>query len=480
MKLLRTVLLALLVLNLSTACGGGGGDLASAGDEGGGISGTGLTSLGAISGFGSIFVNGIEFNTDNAEIIVNGVPSPEDALGVGMVVMVEGTVSDDGATGTAQRVVFDGVLRGPVAALRVTDAVDRIEFQVLDVAVVAARGATVFEGAAAGDITDNDYVEISGFFDTRGRLQATRVEQIADFVPGQSAVSRTGVISNLDGTSFTLGDLPVDAAAADLSALPGGVLGNDLRVLVTGTLEGGIVTAARLAPARDVRAALVTEQRLVIAGVVAEFDGATTFRVGDVPVDAEGAELELDEDALANGLLVEVAGRWNGETLRAVTVSSRRAEVLLAAPLASVDTERGTVTLDLFHTGITASVNALTLVSDDTGRADRLRLAALAVGDYVTVAAMQRGSTLHALQIHRGDGRASALRAQVERFTPGSRIVLRGIAIDTTQATLLDAAGMPLSVDGFYSRLQVGDTLLAIDTQVPDGAADTVRFVAPD
>ena len=52
-----------------TACndGGGGGLLA-----GGGIGGTGI-SIGEISGFGSVIVNDVEFDTGEAEVVVNGV-----------------------------------------------------------------------------------------------------------------------------------------------------------------------------------------------------------------------------------------------------------------------------------------------------------------------------------------------------------------------------------------------------------------------
>ena len=47
-------------------------------------------SSGTIDGFGSIFVNGIEYETDDAEIVVNGQAADESALRLGMVVDVSG------------------------------------------------------------------------------------------------------------------------------------------------------------------------------------------------------------------------------------------------------------------------------------------------------------------------------------------------------------------------------------------------------
>ena len=66
---------------------------------GGGIGGTGISS-GPIDGFGSIFVNGIEFEIGSALIVVDGVDSAEADLRLGMVVRVCGSWEADG-TGTA-------------------------------------------------------------------------------------------------------------------------------------------------------------------------------------------------------------------------------------------------------------------------------------------------------------------------------------------------------------------------------------------
>ena len=92
-KMPLTRLFAVALIAALAACGGGGGggggggdSLASAptgagdsGGSGGGIGGTGLSSSGTIDGFGSIFVNGIEFETESAEIVVDGEISGEDA-----------------------------------------------------------------------------------------------------------------------------------------------------------------------------------------------------------------------------------------------------------------------------------------------------------------------------------------------------------------------------------------------------------------
>ena len=92
-RCLRTWLPLLLPAFLSLSCGVGGTDFA-----GGGTGGTGI-STGAVSGYGSVVVNGVHFHTDNnvapgfrTKKLVNGADKSDrmdkDVFSVGMVVTV--------------------------------------------------------------------------------------------------------------------------------------------------------------------------------------------------------------------------------------------------------------------------------------------------------------------------------------------------------------------------------------------------------
>ena len=67
--------------------------LASCGGGTNGTSGSGVTSTGTITAFGSVFVNGVEFSTSGATIVRDGNPATETNLRVGMVVTVNGSRS---------------------------------------------------------------------------------------------------------------------------------------------------------------------------------------------------------------------------------------------------------------------------------------------------------------------------------------------------------------------------------------------------
>src|SRR5207302_8849334 len=61
----------------------------------GGIQGSGspVVAYGPIAGFGSIFVNGVEYATSNAQIRIDDQPGTESQLLVGQVVTVVGSVN---------------------------------------------------------------------------------------------------------------------------------------------------------------------------------------------------------------------------------------------------------------------------------------------------------------------------------------------------------------------------------------------------
>ena len=102
--------MALLLVVLAAGCGGGGG--------GGGTSasaGTAGTSTGTVTAFGSVYVNGVKYETTGIPIRVNGVSGTQSDLSVGDVVTVTGT--SNGTTGVATRIVYWADVEGPISAV---------------------------------------------------------------------------------------------------------------------------------------------------------------------------------------------------------------------------------------------------------------------------------------------------------------------------------------------------------------------------
>ena len=107
----------------------------------GGIGGTGI-SAGPITAFGSVFVNGVEYNVDQATFTRNGQwVSGQQEYRIGEYVTVKGTVNADGITGNATEVNFNSDLQGIVTAVSTDNITIGIMGQTIQV-----NSLTVFHG----------------------------------------------------------------------------------------------------------------------------------------------------------------------------------------------------------------------------------------------------------------------------------------------------------------------------------------------
>ncbi|MES9813576.1 MAG: DUF5666 domain-containing protein [Candidatus Thiodiazotropha sp.] len=238
-KIFFTMLAGCLILS---ACGGGGGGGAS--DDG-----TTITARGVITGFGSIYVNGVRYHTNSTRFTVDDNPGAESDLKLGMVVTVTATLNDDN-TGNASSIVFDNELQGPVANL-ITDADGLTKtFTVLGVTVIVDRVGTSFHDTTFDTLAEGDLLEVSGFYDGSLVLNATFIERKESFTPGMSEVELKGAVSNNTTDSFQINSVTVfydpSGIRTDLSRLTGAISDGDL-VEVKGSLdENGEIQATRI------------------------------------------------------------------------------------------------------------------------------------------------------------------------------------------------------------------------------------------
>jgi hypothetical protein len=311
-KSLFLAALSVLLLIFSYNCSGDSGSIA-----GGGIDGTG-----AISGFSSIIVNGSEFDTSDAVIIIDGEEigiGDEvvlDNLDVGRVVNVEGSPGDDDESFVANRVIYNNNIKGPVETINTIDTKTK-EIIVLGQAVILNVN-TSFKGTGFETIAFEDVVEVSGFFDHTGTIWATFIGKTGVLTP-ELDVEVTGSVSGLDTDkmTFQINNLVVKYLSADTSSLPDGLLTEGMWVEVDGSLDetGEVLLASTIKPG-DGRDAENADQ-LEITGFVTGLVSTAEFIVGNqvVLIDPEtefvdGAQGDIDlgvkleaEGNLADGIL---------------------------------------------------------------------------------------------------------------------------------------------------------------------------------
>ena len=264
---------------LLTACSGSDTTTSASATDG--------TSVGVVTGFGSIFVNGIEYETDNAIITIDGKVALETEIGVGDICVVDGTVNPDGLTGTAISVTCTDELEGFVTDTSgLVNGVGTITVMGQTISITLD---TVFDSDTYGSISElmvDNIVEISGFSDGAGNVVATRVETKSDI---DSDIEIKGLVSNLDITpdTFQIGELIVDYST--VSSMP--VLTEGLYVEVK----------ADTAPVDNAGVLTLTATYIEI-----EEDG-------DMDIDGDSGE-ELNVTGLVSDIVVGSGFTFNGST----------------------------------------------------------------------------------------------------------------------------------------------------------------------
>ena len=433
------------------ACGGGGGTNVA------GIGGTGITSSGTITGFGSIFVNGVEFETGTAVITVDGSPGSESDLGLGMVVNVTGTVNEDGITGTADSVVFDDEVQGPIEndPEDPTGDGNLLQFSVMDTVIEADRTATVFDGGAGfAGLAQGDFIEVSGFFDQDGVLHATRIDGKGGYQEGISEVEVKGTAQNIDAgaMTFELGPYTVNYSTADTTEWTGST-GLEVR----GTLAGTSITATRVEDDDDGFAGDV--DKASIEGIVTDFVSIGNFRVAGVPVNATTGTLIPASLVLADGMEVEVEGPVAGGVLQAVRVEARGGDVELEAQVSAASVMDGTITLQ-YHGGlVTVQVDSRSSLRDEAGEDEYLLLAEIGATDF--------------LEIHAGlDNDGNIVASEVKRVWMAGDPP-EEVGDDILQGPADDCDGSSVSVFGVGFTLDGGTSL---QDENEDPVADAASF----
>lgn len=255
---------------------GGTGVLA---EQGTGIGGTGtfagkdgdrLGILGRITGFGSIWVNGLEVEFDR------DTPVETDSTGIAASRLAKGQVvevlaKNDSGLVRAEKIGIRYEVIGPVQAI----STDRQKIEVLDQQVLLAPDTVLpdsWTGAAAG----NTVVRVSGFRDSQGNILASRVEYGDTGDPAH-------LIGRIDGTAGTptVSGLPVEMPENTRPVRSGGI------VRVSGSLRDGILAARSVRHDRDPLFGAKVD-RLLIQAVAVPRNGGGSISLGGMPFRMQG------------------------------------------------------------------------------------------------------------------------------------------------------------------------------------------------
>ena len=292
---------SLLIAVMLAACGGGGGG--GGGSNSGSSTSTSFTS-GAISGFGSVIINGIRFDDSSAAVSDDDDNSQnKDDLKLGMMADIEGSsVSTDASGarhGQASKIRFGSEIVGPVSRVGATDLV--VLGQTVNVTATTLFDDTLTNKLASVQV--NDVLEVYGLPDASGQFTATRIEGKTTPL----SYKLRGVISNLDTTAktFTIGSETISYLGLSANDLPSN-FGDGVRVRVKlkTAQENGAWVATKI---RSGVRSPGKHDEAELKGLITEFTSKNSFSVNGIAVDATNATFPKGDD-LKVGMRVEVEG----------------------------------------------------------------------------------------------------------------------------------------------------------------------------
>ncbi|MDH3612415.1 MAG: DUF5666 domain-containing protein [Gammaproteobacteria bacterium] len=288
-----------------------------------------ITAHGAITGLDGVTINDVRYSTNTAIVTANGQPGTLANLRRGQIVTVRGRINSFGLTGTADSILFDANLIGPVESLDASSDRLTVMGQTVqcdsDTQFAAGIDPATFDGLAVGNI-----IQVSGYADAAGAIRATRIDP--DLANAELQIIGKVAGHNLANLLFSINGLTVDYSSAIFIDLPGGAPSNGMKVKAIGTMSGGRFTVERLVTAPALAGNM--GQRVQVAGVITRFnssadfdingsaaavDTGTAFRNGDAADLALNAEVIIDGDFASGGRMMAnrvTFGRLTGNTAK--------------------------------------------------------------------------------------------------------------------------------------------------------------------
>lgn len=428
----------------------------------GGITRTGVAfAVGPITGFGSVIVNGVTYDTNSASFTKDGQAAIQADFSVGEVVVVTGTIDDNNSNAVAQSVEFDDNVEGPVTS-------ETADTLIVMGQTVLIGANTSIDDSCPASLLSAPAVEVSGPVDSNGVISATRIECRA--IAGEFEVNGTVSGHNAGATTFMINDLQINYSAAAIDNFPVGAINNGDPVEAKGvTFDSSgnphVLTATRV-EFKGARFADNEGDHIEIEGFITRYVSPTDFDVSGVPVmETSGTVYQGGTSAdLGMNLKVEVEGEFDANgVLNATKIEIKTSTNIRVVGL--VDSVVGDVVTIL---GISVNTDpSTTRFEDKRDDVEPFRVGDINTDDYVEA----RGQELPvgqvtAFLIERDDvDPDTELRGFIEDGTVNgtSSFMILGVTVDTTSVQVYrNEIDVSISANDFWTAVGTGGVLVDV------------------
>ncbi len=257
-----------------------------------GIGGTGI--VGIITGFGSVWVNGVEVQYDaKTQVAENAAAASSNDLAIGDVVVIEANGSDNGLQ--ARKISVINAVEGQVSAVDKTSGKLTVLGQTVSITPKTITNDKL-NTQSVMQFQPNDQIKVSGLRLANGEIIASRIEHVASI----AEPSVVGPISAINGSTVTVYGLQIIASTTDKLSV-------GQEITATGQLKDGQLVAREITPSPTTQLYGHAEH-INMQGYVGARSAEGLVKVGSVEIVAANSPVKLD--ALTPGELVQISGHF--------------------------------------------------------------------------------------------------------------------------------------------------------------------------
>jgi hypothetical protein len=439
--LLLLSMILTVALNSCGVVGGGGSDEFA----GGGIGGTGKYT-GVISGFGSVFVNEIKFDTTSASIIADEKSVTEDSLKVGMKIQLEAIGS------SALDIVFEPEVKGPV------ESIDTVKSTLLVLGQNIVIGSTtILDGInSINDLQAGDNVVLSGFFNSADNILATYIgleaHDLLEFkvqgtISNHDSNNKTFNINSL-AVNYSLVENAPDIDTGSFVQIKGNMLGN---TFMANNLEEPppFASAGDELEIEGVITHVASLSDFKVDGLMVQTNVQTQFEYGTASDIAEDVWVEVEGEMDSRGILIadEVEFRFFIDK-----------DVKIEGRVETVDSVNSTVTVF----GISVNIDDSTQFIDESQlEMEPFTLDNIEINDFLEIGGFvnEMGDVV-AVKLERDDYPGPGkdiLKGPVDSETPNTAIEILSRNIDVSGAEFRDIDEIDIDAGTFFGIIDPGD-----------------------
>lgn len=445
---------------------------------------TQIASVGAISNFGSVFVNGIRFDSDDSDIEIDDIKNAESALKIGMKVNVEGRVTADGSIATASRIAYDADIKGPIESISLTGNFLFVLGQKVFIGTL-----TEFDDVQFNDLLVGDVIELSILQQSDSSFLATRLELQSN---DNASFEISGRVSNLDqvNNTFLLNQITIEYSQANLQVnLQNGSL---VEVKFYQRSPSGAILAVDIESDGDDYA----NGYFSTEGIIAEVNPQQIkLASGEVIIINQDTDVENGQvSELVEGLRVAVdIERENGQSIADDIWIIDKNEVQIRSVITDLADDNSSIKL----LGQDFVISNFTVFVDKSSLAVRtMRIENLAIGDEVEVVGgllaqdedddqhfLATRVTRFAVGVDAQNQREVELEGHLQAVTASS-VSVRGVQVDYNAATQFynDKQQQFVTAEVFFETATVGNEVEVDALILDDGSvlAYSVEFDGQD